>query len=281
MNRIGKRDQPTPFHDPNQPNYWDPRRNSPSKSNGFRHLPWLPPVLQSVPLVSGPVQGGDAKGDDVRNLTTRREGSRHRPLLRMQAVRGQVSVHAARQPRVFSSISRPLVLRARRGQGAREGLGCARRCSESGSDGEGWQQSTGLANWSCRNALQRRVMESCSAIHRDKPSCRICRRDFREMDRTPRACRRPGRTRGERWLSFPHLLPSIIKTPRRGKALVTVLEKNCCAIASPPQELLWDAGLDGVDVAFATKAGRSQRRVAATARASRLQDCRDQIRPAR
>jgi hypothetical protein len=79
-----------------------------------------------------------------------------------------MSLHPARQPRVPARFSGAGV--ARPGdQGREQGIGLRERVlGNPDRTGKLGTKLPALANWSCRNTLQRRLMEKLLGIHRDK-----------------------------------------------------------------------------------------------------------------
>src|SRR5262249_24918778 len=108
-----------------------------------------------------------------------------------------------------------------------------------------------LANWACRGSFQRAMMERMLGIARGKKLPEFASETF------------------EHWLGRTGIPPAPVQPAARvaifhtcfvnyyntapGRALVSVLARNGCAIASPRQNCCGMPALDGGDVEFAKK----------------------------
>jgi len=109
----------------------------------------------------------------------------------------------------------------------------------------------GLANWACRQPLQRRLMQQLLGIHRDKLLPDFAGETFEAwLKRTglPAAPSEPAAK-----VALFHTCFVNFYNPAPGKAAVAVLAKNGCALASPNQNCCGMPALDGGDVEFAQK----------------------------
>jgi len=112
----------------------------------------------------------------------------------------------------------------------------------------------GLANFGCRNTLNRALMERLLGIHRDKklPEFAEQRLDKWLLENVPNP---PPNPRAKVVL-FPTCFINYYDT-EPGKAAVKVLAKNECEIACPKQNCCGMPAVDGGDVTFAQKQARA------------------------
>ncbi len=97
MSRIEARPTDALTYDPNESKYWDRAKLDIEIERVFDICHGCRLCFNLCPSFPDLFKSVDAKGDDVRNLTAGGKGSGHRPLLRMQVVRSEVPLHAARQ----------------------------------------------------------------------------------------------------------------------------------------------------------------------------------------
>ena len=136
------------------------------------------------------------------------------------------------------------------------GSACAKRCSAIRT---GWVSSAALvpklANWACRSPFQRAMMEKMLGISRAKQLPEFAGETFEAwLERTgiPAAPAEPAAK-----VAIFHTCFVNYYNPAPGRALVAVLARNRCAIASPAQNCCGMPALDGGDVAFAQKLARA------------------------
>jgi len=113
----------------------------------------------------------------------------------------------------------------------------------------------GIANWGCRQKLQRVVMEKLLGIHRDKKLPDFAAETFEkwlERNPLPPAPAEPS----AKVVLFPTCFVNYYN-PGPGKAAVKVLAKNGCDIKCPKQNCCGMPALDGGDVEFARKQARA------------------------
>jgi glycerol-3-phosphate dehydrogenase subunit C len=112
----------------------------------------------------------------------------------------------------------------------------------------------GLANFGCSNRFQRVMMEKLLGIHRDKKLPEFAGETFEKwLKRTglPEAPENPA----AKVVLFPSCFVNYYN-PQPARAALSVLERNGCAVAYPPQNCCGMPALDGGDVAFAQKQAR-------------------------
>ena len=112
----------------------------------------------------------------------------------------------------------------------------------------------GLANFGCRNTLNRALMEKLLGIHRDKKLPEFADQTLNKWlrDNLPKPPANPT----AKVVLFPTCFINYYDTAP-GKAAVKVLEKNGCEIACPKQNCCGMPALDGGDVDFAQKQARA------------------------
>ncbi|HLK87433.1 MAG TPA: heterodisulfide reductase-related iron-sulfur binding cluster [Candidatus Binataceae bacterium] len=112
-----------------------------------------------------------------------------------------------------------------------------------------------LANWACRNAFQRAMMEKLLGIARDKKLPDFAGETFEKwLGRNPLP---PAPAEPAAKVAIFHTCFVNYYNPAPGRALVSVLARNRCAIASPAQNCCGMPAMDGGDVAFAQKLARA------------------------
>jgi Fe-S oxidoreductase len=112
-----------------------------------------------------------------------------------------------------------------------------------------------LANWSCRNDLQRAVMEKLLGIHRDKKLPDFADETFEKWlarNPLPAAPAEPA----AKVVLFPTCFINYYN-PGPGKAAVDVLTRNGVEVACTKQNCCGMPAIDGGDVEFAQKQARS------------------------
>ncbi len=113
----------------------------------------------------------------------------------------------------------------------------------------------GLANFGCRNRMQRAIMEKLLGIHRGKKLPEFAGETFdRWLARTglPQVPAQPS----AKVVLFPTCFINFYDT-RPGKAAVEVLGRSGCELACPKQNCCGMPAIDGGDVAFAQKQARA------------------------
>jgi Fe-S oxidoreductase len=113
----------------------------------------------------------------------------------------------------------------------------------------------GLANFGCRNTLNRALMEKLLGIHRDKKLPEFADQTLAKWMRHGGLPPEPANPTSKVVL-FPTCFINFYDTAP-GEAAVKVLAKNGCAIACPKQNCCGMPALDGGDVAFAQKQARA------------------------
>ena len=112
-----------------------------------------------------------------------------------------------------------------------------------------------LANWSCRNDLQRAVMEKLLGIHRDKKLPDFANETFEKwVSRNPLPQSPPEPS--ARVVLFATCFINYYN-PGPGKAAVDVLSRNGVAVTCSKQNCCGMPAIDGGDIPFAQKQARS------------------------
>jgi glycerol-3-phosphate dehydrogenase subunit C len=111
-----------------------------------------------------------------------------------------------------------------------------------------------LSNWACRSPFQRRMMEKMVGIHRDKKLPEFAGQTFESWLRQTGLPKAPAEPAAKVALFHTCIVNYYNTAP--GKALVSVLAKNGCAVVSPRQNCCGMPALDGGDVEFARKQAR-------------------------
>jgi Fe-S oxidoreductase len=252
MNRIEARPTDALSYDPNDPKYWERAKLDAEIDRVFDICHGCRLCFNLCPSFPELFNAVDAKPDgDVRSLT-RAEKDRVIDLCYECKLCEVKCPYTPRDKHEFQLDFPALVLRARAVKGRENGLGLRQKMlGNPDRTGKLGTKLPALANWSCRNALQRRMMEKLLGIHRDKQLPEFAGETF------------------EKWIarnglpdppSEPAAKVAIFHTcfvnyynTEPGKALVTVLAKNQCKIASPPQNCCGMPALEGGDVEFAQK----------------------------
>ena len=93
-------------YNPNEAKYWERAKLDKEIERVFDICHGCRLCFNLCPSFPALFEAVDAKGDDVRNLTRRGKSARHRPLLGMPVVRGQMPLHATRRPRIPARFPR-------------------------------------------------------------------------------------------------------------------------------------------------------------------------------
>lgn len=113
----------------------------------------------------------------------------------------------------------------------------------------------GLANWSCRNDLQRALMEKLLGIHRDKKLPDFANETFEKWV-ARRPLPPPPAAPTAKVVLFPTCFINYYN-PAPGKAAVDVLTRNGAAVTCTKQNCCGMPAIDGGDIPFAQKQARS------------------------
>ncbi len=255
MSRIEARPTDALTYDPNEPKYWDRAKLNVEIERVFDICHGCRLCFNLCPSFPDLFKSVDAKGDDVRNLSTA-EKDRVIDLCYECKLCEVKCPYTPRDNHEFQLDFPALVLRARAVKGREEGLGLREKVlGNPDRTGKLGSKLPALANWSCRNALQRRVMEKLLGIHRDKQMPEFAGETFEKW--IARTGLPPAPAAPAAKVAIFHTCFVNYYNTAPGKALVTVLEKNGCAIVSPPQNCCGMPALDGGDVAFAQKQARA------------------------
>jgi glycerol-3-phosphate dehydrogenase subunit C len=112
-----------------------------------------------------------------------------------------------------------------------------------------------LANWACRSPFQRAMMEKMLGIARAKKLPEFAAETFAAW--LKRSGLPPAPAAPAARVAIFHTCFVNYYNPAPGRALVSVLARNRCAIAAPAQNCCGMPALDGGDIAFAQKLARA------------------------
>lgn len=255
MSRIKARPTDALSYDPNQPQYWDRAKLDIEIERVFDICHGCRLCFNLCPAFPDLFKSVDAKGDDVRNLTPV-EKDRVIDLCYECKLCEVKCPYTPRDNHEFQLDFPALVLRARAIKGREQGIGLREKMlGNPDRTGKIGSKLPALANWSCRSTLQRRVMEKLLGIHRDKQLPEFAGETFEKWIARIGLPAAPAEPAAK--VAIFHTCFVNYYNTAPGKALVTVLAKNRCAIASPPQNCCGMPALDGGDVEFAQKQARA------------------------
>ena len=255
MSRIAARPTDALSYDPNQPHYWDRHKLDLEIDRVFDICHGCRLCFNLCPSFPDLFKAVDAKGDDVRNLTAL-EKQRVIDLCYECKLCEVKCPYTPRDNHEFQLDFPALVLRARAVKAREEGIGLREKVlGNPDRTGKLGSKVPALANWSCRNTIQRRMMEKLLGIHRDKQLPEFAGETFEKW--VARTGLPPAPADPAARVAIFHTCFVNYYNPAPGQALVRVLEKNGCAIASPPQNCCGMPALDGGDVAFAQDQARA------------------------
>ncbi|HVC44927.1 MAG TPA: heterodisulfide reductase-related iron-sulfur binding cluster [Candidatus Binataceae bacterium] len=255
MQRIEARPTAALSYNPNEPAYWDAAKLATEVERVFDICHGCRLCFNLCPSFPELFKAVDARGDDVRNLTA---GERQRVLdLCYECKLCEVKCpYTPRDKHEFQLDFPALVLRSRAVAARAGGLKLREKLlGDPDRTGRMGSKVPALANWSCRNAIQRRVMEKLLGIHRDKQLPEFAGETFEKW--IARVGLPPAPAAPAARVAIFHTCFVNYYNPAPGQALVKVLEQNQCAIASPAQNCCGMPALDGGDVAFAQKQARA------------------------
>jgi glycerol-3-phosphate dehydrogenase subunit C len=242
-------------YNPNEAKYWERAKLDKEIERVFDICHGCRLCFNLCPSFPALFEAVDAKGDDVRKLTTA-ENQRVIDLCYECRLCEIKCPYTPRDGHEFQLDFPALVLRARAIDAREHGVKLRERLlGNPVRVGKIGTLAPKLANWSCRSTVQRRLMEQVVGIHRDKQLPEFAEQTF------------------EKWVAINGLPPAPAEPTAKvaifqtctvnyyntapGKALVKVLARNECAIKCPQQNCCGMPALDGGDVAFAQKQARS------------------------
>ena len=255
MSRIAALPTDGLSYDPNEPKYWDRAKLDAEIDRVFDICHGCRLCFNLCPAFPDLFQSVDRNGDDVRNLS-RADKDRVIDLCWECRLCEVKCPYTPRDKHEFQLDFPALVLRARAVRAKEQGI--ARREKMLGDPdraGKLGAKLPALANWACRSPFQRRMMERMLGIHRDKKLPEFAGETFEKwIVRTgiPAAPAEPSAK-----VAVFHTCFVNYYNPEPGRALVGLLARNGCAIASPTQNCCGMPALDGGDVAFAQKQARA------------------------
>lgn len=255
MNRIQSRPTAGLSYNPNEPRYWEREALEQEVERVFdicHGCRLCFNLCPSFPELFGAV---DSSGDDVRNLSPAQK-KRVVDLCYGCKLCEVRCPYTPRDGHDFQLDFPRLMLRARAVESRAHGvamrekmLGNPDRLGKLGS------ALPKLANWSCRSPFQRAMMDKLLGISRAKKLPEFADETFEAwLKRTGLA---PAPAEPAAKVAIFHTCFVNYYNPAPGRALVSVLARNRCAIASPAQNCCGMPALDGGDVAFAQKLARA------------------------
>jgi len=255
MARIESRPTDALTYDPNEPRYWERAKLDREIDRTFDICHGCRLCFNLCPSFPALFKAVDAHGDeDVRSLTA----AEKREVIDLCYECKLCEVKCPYTPRdghEFQLDFPRLVMRARAVQAREEGIG--RREKMLGNPDQTGRLGSivpGLANRACRSKWQRAVMEKLLGIHREKQLPEFAHETFEkwlQREGLPAAPAAPAAK-----VAIFHTCFVNYYNPAPGQALVKVLAKNRCAIASPNQNCCGMPALDGGDVEFARQQAR-------------------------
>jgi glycerol-3-phosphate dehydrogenase subunit C len=257
MDRIESRPTDALSYNPNEDKYWEREKLDREMLRVFdvcQGCRLCFNLCPAFPALFKAVDAPEAKGD-VRNIAAE-EKQRVVDLCYECKLCEVRCPYTPRDGHEFQLDFPRLILRARAVYGREHGIALRDRVLGN-PDRMGKMGSIvpALANWSCRNAFQRRMMEKVLGIHRDKKLPDFAGEPFEVWLRRVGIPAPPAEPSAK--VAIFHTCFVNYYNTGPGKALLTVLAKNNCEIASPPQNCCGMPALDGGDVAFAQKEARA------------------------
>jgi Fe-S oxidoreductase len=256
MSRIQARPTDGLSYNPNEPRYWEPDKLAGELERVFdichgcrlcfNLCPSFPALFEAIDRQSG---------GDVRALS---EAERNRVVdlcygCKLCEVR---CPYTPRDGHEFQLDFPRLMLRARAVRGRAHGL-ALREKMLGNPDRLGKLGSTfpALANWACRNPVQRALMEKLLGLARGKRLPDFADETLEAWLRRTGIPAAPAEPAAK--VVLFHTCFVNYYNPAPGRAAVAVLARNRCTIASPAQNCCGMPALDGGDIAFAQKLARA------------------------
>jgi glycerol-3-phosphate dehydrogenase subunit C len=255
MDRIESRPTDALSYNPNEPRYWEREKLDREINRVFDICHGCRLCFNLCPSFPALFQAIDAKGtEDVRDLSADQK-QRVVDLCYECKLCEVRCPYTPRDGHEFQLDFPSLMLRARAVRGREKGITLRdRMLGNPDRTGKLGSIAPALANWSCRNAFQRRVMETMLGIHRDKKLPEFAGETFETWIRRTGLPPPPAEPNAK--VAIFHTCFVNYYNTAPGRALVAVLAKNGCAVASPPQNCCGMPALDGGDVEFAQKQAR-------------------------
>jgi Fe-S oxidoreductase len=255
MARIESRPTDALTYDSNEPRYWERAQLDQEIDRVFDICAGCRLCLNLCPSFPALFKAIDDHGtEDVRSLAP----AQKREVIDLCYECKLCEVKCPYTPRdghEFQLDFPRLVMRARAVQAREEGIG--RREKMLGNPDRARRMGAivpKLANWSCRGRFQRVMMEKLLGIHRDKHLPEFTTETFEKWVKREGLPPAPAEPAAK--VALFHTCFVNYYNPAPGKALVKVLAKNNCAIASPAQNCCRMPALDGGDVEFARQQAR-------------------------
>lgn len=254
MARIEARPTDATTYNSAEPRYWEREKLDREIDRAFDICHGCRLCFNLCPSFPALFEAVDARGDDVRNLTPA-EKQRVIDLCYECKLCEVRCPYTPRDGHEFQLDFPRLMLRARAVHAHEHGvklrekmLGNPDRAGRLGN------LVPALANWACRSPFQRRMMEKMLGIHRDKKLPEFAGETFEAWLRRTRLPPEPAEPSAK--VVLFHTCFVNYYNPAPGKALVSVLSRNGCAVASPQQNCCGMPALDGGNVEFARKQAR-------------------------
>jgi glycerol-3-phosphate dehydrogenase subunit C len=255
MARIEARPTDALSYDPNETRYWEREKLDREINRIFDICHGCRLCFNLCPSFPALFKAIDERGDeDVRELTA----AQKREVIDLCYECKLCEIKCPYTPRdghEFELDFPRLVMRARAVHAREEPIG--RREKMLGNPDRTGRIGTllpALSNWACRSKWQRAMMEKLLGIHRDKQLPEFAHETFEkwlEREGLPQPPLEPAAK-----VALFHSCFVNYYNPGPGRAVVKVLSKNRCAIASPEQNCCGMPALDGGDFEFARRQAR-------------------------
>jgi glycerol-3-phosphate dehydrogenase subunit C len=255
MSRIQSRPTDGLSYNPNEPKYWEPDKLAGEIERVFDICQGCRLCFNLCPSFPALFEAVDRQGGDVRALS---DAERERVVdlcygCKLCEVR---CPYTPRDGHEFQLDFPRLMLRARAVKARAHGLGLRQKVLGNPDRlGKLGSAFGGLANWACRNPMQRAMMEKLLGISRAKKLPEFAGESFEAWLRRTGIPAAPAEPAAK--VAIFHTCFVNYYNPAPGRAAVAVLARNRCAIASPAQRCCGMPALDGGDIAFAQKLARA------------------------
>lgn len=255
MSRIEARPTDGLSYNPNEPKYWEPDKLAGEIERVFDICHGCRLCFNLCPTFPALFDALDRHGDDVRALSTAERD--HAIDLCYGCKLCEVRCpYTPRDGHEFQLDFPRLMLRARAVKARAQGVGLREKVlGDPDRLGKLGGAFGGLANWACRNPVQRALMEALLGISREKNLPDFAGESFESWLRRTGIPPAPAEPAAK--VVLFHTCFVNYYNPAPGRAAVEVLARNRCEIASPAQNCCGMPALDGGDVAFAQKLARA------------------------
>jgi glycerol-3-phosphate dehydrogenase subunit C len=255
MSRIQARPTDGLSYNPNEPKYWEPDKLAGEIDRVFDICHGCRLCFNVCPTFPALFDAVDRRDADVRALSAAERD--HAVDLCYGCKLCEVRCpYTPRDGHEFQLDFPRLMLRARAVRARAKGVGLRQKVlGDPDRMGKLGSVFGGLANWACRNPVQRALMEMLLGISREKKLPEFAGESFETWLRRTGIPAAPADPAAK--VALFHTCFVNYYNPAPGRAAVEVLARNRCAIASPAQNCCGMPALDGGDIAFAQKLARA------------------------